>query len=100
MSDLSLDRARGAWENNAMTTSTNDYDALIEEMDAISDLIPPIDLATVIIMTADHEEMDAIAFLDTPLGKALTDWCIGSDKEMTALRRTIEIEGIIAMRED
>ena len=81
-------------------TDTNDYDALIEEMDAISDLLPPIDLATVIMMIADRDEIDPISLLDSPLGKDLTDWCIGSDAEMQALRRTIEIESIIANRED
>jgi hypothetical protein len=77
-----------------------DYDALIEEMDAISDLLPPIDLATVMIMIADRDGIDAIDFLDTPLGRDLADWCIGNDEEHAALRRTIQIESIIAARED
>jgi hypothetical protein len=99
MSDLYLDGARAVW-NDILMTDTHDYDALVEEMDRISDLLPPIDLATVIMMIADRDEIDPISLLDSPLGKDLTDWCIGSDEEMQALRRTIEIESIIADRKD
>ncbi len=76
-----------------MTTNT---DALTARLDEIFDLLPKIDIATVIIMIADRDGIDPQLMLASPLGRDLCTWI---DADSAIIAEAIDLEMQIAQLE-